>query len=167
MPVSVSSELLEVPVPEAGAAGDDIMAKRREMFRRHEEADGAGKIDLSKVTAQPAPVREPIESVIVQTPAGEVEFGPPPGVSLTLRLAQMLGESNPNRLYSAMLRTLMCVRKIDNKAVTPITSEVEAQYLANLLGDGVIDYLFSVMVETWPPPAAGELQVLRKNKRVT
>jgi hypothetical protein len=66
-----------------------------------------------------------------------------------------------------MLRTLMCVRSIDGKPVTAVTSMVEAQYLANTLTDPVLDFLFTTYMDTWPPPAAGELQILRKNKRVT
>ncbi len=168
--VTVVSDPIEPPTIDRPSAE----VQQREIFRRFEEAEASiqrdrSTIDLTKAAAAAAPEIPPeqLDSVIVQTPAGEVEFGPPSGVSMTLRIAQMLGDSNGNRLYLAALRTLMCVRKIDGKPVTPVTSEVEAQYLANLLGDSTVDYLFTVYVENWPPPGKGELQVLRKNKRVT
>jgi hypothetical protein len=136
-----------------------------EKFDRSQE--GAPGIDLAKMTEDRTPAAEPLDSIVLQTPIGEIEFGPPAGVSLTLRIAIMMGEENPNRIQNAMLRTLMSVRSIDGKHVSPVGSMVEAQALANMLGDGVLDFLYLTMVETWPPPKKADLQILRKNKRVT
>lgn len=165
MPVEVIKDPIVFAEPSEGVSGEDIMARRRALFAKYEESTAEGKIDLEAATKQPEAPREQIESVLVKTPAGEIEFGPPPGVSITLRMAQMMGEKNPNRYYMVLLRTLMCVRKIDGKAVTPVTSEVEAQYLANLLGDDALNYLFEVLIENWPPPQPGDLQILKKSPR--
>lgn len=161
------SEIPNVADPQAGTAGDDVLARRAALHALHDSQESSGKIDLTRATAEPAPVREPIDFVTIQTPSGEIEFGPPPGVSLTMRIAMMTGEDTVNRLQSALLRTMMCVRKINGRIVTPITSMVEAQFLANQLGDPTLDFLFQTMNENWPPPARGELQVISKNKRVT
>ena len=157
--------------PKSGIEGDDIAARRRALFAKFEqsaEAQSLGTLDPERLAgADREPPREDVDSVTVKTPAGTIEFGPPSGVSLTLRLATMMGEDNPNRIQSAMLRTLMSVRSIDGQPVSPITSMVGAQALANLLGDHVLDFLYTTMLETWPPPRKGDLQILRKNKRVS
>ena len=159
-----------VTVPESGVAGDDIAMKRKELFAKFEASEAVatsgGGIDLAKMALEKTAPVEQVDSVVVQTPVGEIVFGPPAGISLTLRIANIMGEDNPNRVQSAMLRTLMSVRSIDGKPVSPINSQIEAQLLANMLGDRVLDYLYSTLNEIWPPPGKGELQVLRKNKRV-
>ena len=169
MPVAVDlNPVFPVDEPTGGSvAGDDIASQRRAQFARFEQSESTGNmLDLSAATRSPSAPREMLDSVVLQTPVGEIEFGPPSGVSLTMRIALMTGESNPNRVMNAMYRTLMCVRKIDGAAVTPITNDVEAQYLANKLTDPVLDYLFEVLRENWPAPDSKDLQVLRKNKRI-
>lgn len=175
MPVTVDlNPSAPVVEPAGGTAGDDVAARRAALFRRFDESDrgaagggGAAGIDLERATAAPTAPREHVESVVVQTPVGEIEFGPPSGVSLTMRIAVMMGEANPNRLQSSVLRVLMSVRSVDGQRVTPINTMVEAQYLANQLGDSVLDYLFGLTAEYWPPPGPSDLQVIRKSKRVT
>lgn len=164
--IIVPAEADRIIDPVGGVAADDVISRRAALHALHDRVDTEGKIDLARETREPSPAREPIDSLVIATPVGEIEFGPPPGVSLTMRIATMMGEENPNRIQSAMLRTLMCVRKIDGKTVTPVTTMVEAQYLANQLTDPVLDFLFTTYLETWPPPAPGELQVISKNKRV-
>lgn len=157
--------------PKSGIEGDDIAARRRALFAKFDqsaEAQTLGTLDPEHMTgADREPPREEFETLTLQTPAGTIEFGPPSGVSITMRIAMMMGEDNPNRVQSAMLRTLMAVRSVNGQAVVPITSMVGAQALANLLGDSVLDYLFDVHREYWPPPRKGDLQILRKNKRVS
>lgn len=160
----------EFPIEEPGSstAGDDIATRRRLLHDKFErENSAAPSLDLARATEVPEAPREPLASVLVSTPAGEILFGPPTGISLTMRIAMMLGEKNANRTQQICLRTLMCVQAIDGQRVDPITSEVEAQYLANMLGDGVMDFLFGVLHEYWPPPNKQDLRVLSKNKRVT
>lgn len=157
-----------VELPTSGTAGDDVAARRAMLFEKFDRSEqGSDRVlDLEAATKESEAPREPIDSLVIQTPVGTIEFGPPAGVSLTMRIATMMGEANPNRLQSTMLRTLMSVRSVDGQKVTPITSMVEATYLANQLTDPVVDYLFLMLMDHWPPPRAGELQVLRKNKRV-
>jgi hypothetical protein len=168
MAVTVLTHPEDIELPSPGVAADDIIARRKALHALAEQRDAqASAIDLTRETAEPVKPREPIDSVMIATPAGEVEFGPPPGISLTMRIASMMGETNPNRTTHAMLRTLMCVRSIDGKPVTPVTNMVEATHLSNMLGDGVLDFLYSVLVDNWPPPAPADLQVVRKNKRIS
>lgn len=165
--ITVNTNPLEPVVePTSGIQGDDIAARRAALFQKFEQsAEAAGTaIDFDKTTDGPV---EQVDSIVLSTPRGEIEFGPPSGVSLTLRVATMMGEDNPNRIQSAMLRVLMSVRSIDGQPVAQITSMVGAQGLANRLGDPLLDYLYTVMLEYWPPYRRGDLQVLRKNKRIT
>lgn len=152
-----------------GLAGDDIATQRRAMFAKFDRTET--EIDLEKVVEDKLkaaePPREDFDSVEIQTPIGVIDFGPPTGVSLTLRIAIMKGEDNANRMESAMLRTLMSIRSIDGKHVKPIGSLVEAQALANIVGDGLLDHLYLMMLENFPPPRKADLQILRKNKRGT
>lgn len=154
--------------PSSGTAGDDVAARRRMLFERFENSEsGENRLDLTAETSKPAVPVEKFESLTLQTPIGEIEFGPPSGISLTMRIATMMGESNPNRVTNAMLRTLMSVRSVNGRKVSPVTSMIEAQFLANELGDNILDFLFGTMAEYWPPPGPAELQVIRKSKRVS
>lgn len=165
--INTSEEpILEVPMG-GTTAGDDLMAKRRAAFAKF-EATETPTIDLDKISqlkAEPPP--EQLDSVVVKTPIGIIEFGPPTGISTTLRIALMMGEDNPNRMQTAMLRTLMSIRTIDGSKISPINSMVEAQALANIVGDGVLDYLYGMLTEYFPAPRKADLQVLQKNKRIS
>lgn len=170
------AELAEAAVsePTGGVAGDDVAARRKAAFELYDRQSGGGSpdLDLTKAAAEDDVRREPLDSITVTglSASGEpleIEFGPPSGVSMTMRVAIMLGDENFNRTGVAMIRTLMCVRSVNGQKVTPITSKVEAQHLANILGDVLVDQLFMLYAENWSPANGGELQVLRKNKRVT
>ena len=164
-----------VPIsdPTTGVSGPgDIRERREALFRQHDMASAPeNTIDLAAAVEASLDAEfsqdEGLDFIMVDTPAGEVEFGPPSGVSVTLRIANIMGETNPNRLQMAMLRTVLAVRSIGGKRISPISNMVEAQYLANMLGDSVLDFLYVQLLENWPPPRKGVLQVLRKNKRGT
>ncbi len=162
-------------IPQAGAQVDaeDIKARRAAAHAIFEQGEGSDRtIDLEKLASEEIEATKPkerVESLLIRAPVNgapaEIEFGPPSGISLSMRLATISGEKNPNRMELYLLRTLMHVRKINGDPVTPINSQVEATFLANMLGDDTLNFLFDTMLETWPPAGKGDLQILSKNLR--
>jgi hypothetical protein len=115
----------------------------------------------------PAPVvREPIDSIEVKLPNGlHVVFGPPPGISLSTRIARDFPQYDANGQMNTIVRTLMCVREIDGKKPKPIASDVEIQALSNVIGDLGLDLLTAALSEYWPPVTRRDLLQIKKNHR--
>ena len=109
---------------------------------------------------------EDLESVEVQLPNGLlVEFGPPRDVSLTMRIIKILGDNASSDLIGGVYRILLSVRSVNGKPVTPITNSIEAEKLANQLGDAGIDILVMVSKTHWKPIRLSQLPVIKKNQR--
>lgn len=166
MTVKVSSELA-APGMEHNTTHpneDEIRKRRAEMFERAEKLE-APQMDLSPSREDYKP-HEDLESIEVQLPDGRnVVIGPPPGVSLTMRNAMMFGPETPNRLLSSMVRLMHCIRSIDGKSVPTINNLVDAQALANALGDTAIDLLFGVLADYWPALSQKDLVIVKKSAR--
>jgi len=136
-------------------------ARRAELVTkaRQEHQEGVSVFDETETEAAP---REDVDSVEVQLPCGLVEFGPPAGVSLTMRIATF---PDVTARSTMVLRVLMYVRAIDGKPMRAITNMTEAQRLANIIGDRYIDYLADLMTTYWPPINTADLPVIKKNLR--
>ncbi len=146
----------QTPAPEPKLSA--VAARRAQMqakaAREHQEEPEA--------MPEAAP-REDVESVELSLPDGRVvEFGPPNGVSLTLRVATF--PDMPPRAVG-LVQVLMCVRSIDGQAQRPLNNMVDVQKLANTLGDPAIDLLATLYTELWPPLSPSDLPTIKKNLR--
>lgn len=113
----------------------------------------------------PALEREDVASIDVCLPGGlQIEFGPPPDVSVTLRVAQLAGHTLTPTL-EAIIRVCLCVRLINGRQPPPITNMVDVTKMAGRLGDRAIDALWVLHAQTWPAIQTGDLTVLKKNLR--
>ena len=129
-------------------------------------AAGAAPAADAPPAAPPEKPREDVDSVEVKLPNGlVVEFGPPAGVALTFKLAQILGDMVANPGANMAMRILMCVRKIEGIPVAMPQNMVEAQGLANRISDDGLDHLASVYMTYWPNLTVKDLGVLKKNLR--
>lgn len=168
MAVKVSATLSAEKLEETPSdQHEEIIEQRRRMFARADELSGQ-QLNLSEVkpSSESHEAQEDIETIEVELPNGHVVvFGPPSGISMTMRIALMFGAENPNRLTTTMMRTLFCVRSVDGRSVSPISNTVEAQALANILGDDGCDLLFDLLMATWPPPTTKSLKIIRKSAR--
>jgi hypothetical protein len=114
----------------------------------------------------PASPREDLESIEFTLPNGmQVVFGPPKGISLTYRIIAMMNGIDTGVAHQRVLRSLLCVRSIDTVPVT-INNDIDANALANRIGDGGIELLNFYLNEYWPPLRRNELPMLKKNQRV-
>lgn len=156
--------------PETPAAPTDSTLSDAREATRAARAALAETVNEQKSAPAPAPaaqeheVDEDLESVEVQLPNGlVVEFGPPSGISLTMKIIKLLGDA-PD-IATSVYRILLCVRSVNGKPVTPITNTIEAEKLANQLGDVGIDILAMVSKAHWKPIRLAQLPVIKKNQR--
>lgn len=111
------------------------------------------------------PPREDIDTIELTLPDGRmVVFGPPNGVSLTMRISMLLGERQTETMHS-LARVCMCVRSLDGKPLPPIGNMVDLQKACNILGDAALDLLGFQLTLCWPPMLLGELPNVKKNLR--
>lgn len=147
------------------------LRKRRAELReraRAEAASGqfAGADDAAQDEMEDVAPREDVVAVVVALPDGrQVEFGPPQGVSLTMRIMTAFGQQQMSPTSEVRMKTLMCVRAIGGVPVRAIGNIVDAQRIANELGDEAIDLLTEAYIEYWPPPRRTDLRVIQKKMR--
>lgn len=114
---------------------------------------------------------EDVESVEIAIPpcvshtGMVVLFGPPKGMSLTMRVLQMFGTREASAQSVGVMRVLLCIQQIDGADVKPITNLIEATALANRIGDDAIDLLSLTYRQYWRPLQLAQLPVLKKNLR--
>ncbi len=110
-------------------------------------------------------VTEHLSSIEVELPGDiRVKFGPPPGVSLTMRIINLAGQRDLGMQASMMLRVLLSVQEV-NGVPKIITNLLDAQKLANDLGDHALDLLSILFVQYWRTPSLQALRVVKKNPR--
>lgn len=144
------------PELELGLEG---IRQRRDMLR----AQASREHQSTEEPEVPVSAREDVESVEVTLPDGRViEFGPPNGVSLTMRVATF--PDVPPRA-TGLLQVLMCIRSVDGTIPRQMNSMIDAQKMANVLGDQAIDILATIYSETWPPVTTADLPTIKKNLR--
>lgn len=136
---------------------------------RTEAASGqfAGADDAAGAEAEEAALpREDVAAVVIALPDGrEVEFGPPAGISLTMRLMTGFPQVPMTQANEIWLKTLMSVRAIDGVAARTVGNIVDAQKLANDIGDGALALLTEAYLRFWPPPRREDLKVIQKKMR--
>jgi hypothetical protein len=109
---------------------------------------------------------EDVESVEVQLPNGLlIEFGPPKNISLNMKIIKILGDNAASMLVSGLYRILLSVRSVNGKQVPPINNTIDAEKLANQIGDDGIDILSLVSSKHWKPLKLDQLPVIKKNLR--
>ena len=157
---------------DAKVVGDQIRSRRKEIHEQAKsDAAGAGIGDPVE-DAQPAPEREDIESIEIPLRDGRlVEYGPPPGISLSDRIARLYsgrmnadGGPDPGITEYRLTRLLMGVRSIGGKPVA-INNLIDRTRIANLLGDEGIDLLNLFDQRHWPPLRETEIPLIKKNLR--
>lgn len=129
--------------------------------------------DLNPAEAVIPVVDENLESVEVGIPpnpfqpkGATVLFGPPAGVSMTMRILQLLGTRQVNQNTIGVLKVLLSVRRIDDWQAPAITNLMDAQRMANKIGDTALDILSMTYVQCWPTIQIDQLPILKKNQRV-
>lgn len=141
----------------------DIQARRAAV---HEKARQDAAADSDIDLAPPAAPREDVESVELQMPDGrKVLFGPPPGISLMLRVSQILGPAVQDLMLNGLTRTLLCIREVDGKSPAPLRTAMDVQKAALRWGDPGLNYLMTVYAKYWPAVSVDDLPVLKKNLR--
>lgn len=157
--MQVTSRVETGQVPQAPRI-DAVAARRAEM---QAQAEQEHKATVIETLAEDPPAREDVESIEITLPDGRVvEFGPPPGVSLTMRVATF--PDLPQRA-APVLQVLLCVRSLNGEPVRALNSMVDMQRLSNQLGDSVIDLLARLYVDLWPPLTVSDLPTIKKNLR--
>lgn len=157
----VSPDAAQTAMQKAAEETRDAVRQRREEMMAKARAE-AQAIPLAVEEEVDETPREDLDSVTLTLPCGEVEFGPPPGVSLTVRVATF--PDAPSR-GNVLLRVLMCVRSIDGKPVRPLANMVDVQRLANIIGDQYLDVLAELYNQYWPPLSVRDLPTIKKNPR--
>lgn len=142
---------------------EQIRSKRAEVHAKYDEIEAIKAPPPVDDTIEPV---EDLDSVELDLPNGmRVEFGPPSGISLSMRIIRLLGEQSSNSLAVGILRILMCVRSINGAPVAPITTQIDADKMANRIGDDGIDILSTVYAQYWKPVRQNDLKLIKKNLR--
>ena len=150
---------------EAQDRADDIRAKRAKLHQKFEEREAVEKAEPVTLEAPEAP-DENLESIEAELPDGSiVEFGPPSGISLSMKIIRILGERAANEVEANILRVLMCVRSIDGVKQSSITTQIDAEKLANKIGDDGLQILAALYRLNWKPVTTKDLKVVKKNLR--
>ncbi len=145
------------PAPEA-------LAQKREAIHKATHAQHAAEQEQADMPP-PAKPRENIESLEIKLPDGRVVvFGPPAGVALQMRIANLLGP-DLNNFTAMMARAMMSVRTIEGQPPGAIGNMVDVQRVANMLGEDAVDLLMLALNQYWPPVTVAELQIVKKNLR--
>lgn len=159
------------PVEAQRKRGDPPTQDQIEQLRRdtHAATHAAHATDAAAAeatdTAAADTPREDLDSVELELPNGKTAIvGPPPGIALQLRISNLLGAKLDN-FNSTVYRALMCVRQIDSEIMRPITNEVDAQAVANKLGEDGLDLCMLAVNTYWPPVTRKDLRIVKKNPR--
>jgi hypothetical protein len=160
--LQAAAEGVKLPNEEAAARVRAQRAAQHERFRAQAEMQEAEDAAEEDVPVEPI---EQVENVVVRLPNGmEVDYGPRPGISNRIKIAQIVGNSiNPILTLTAQI--LLNIRTIDGKRVRPINNLVDLQAVANQIGDDGLELLENVQVEFWKPIDRNHLPVLKKNIR--
>jgi hypothetical protein len=160
---------ITVEDPDKVPAGGRAEAKRQqvragvEAVKARIERNAAAEPGPTKETAPPP--RESVDSVELALPDGRtILFGPPPGISLNLRIPELLGEEM-TRVNALVLRVLLSVRAINGSPPPQIFNKVDMHKVAHVLGDDAIDALAIALDLYWPPVTVKDLRVVKKNLR--
>ena len=153
--------------PPIAAAQAEHNVREAEVLARVAKKVAAVSPAAPTTPAAPPPTpREDLESIEFELPNGmQIVFGPPKGISLTYRIIAMMNGVDTGIAHQRVLRSLLCVRSIDGTAVT-LNNDIDANALANRIGDGGIELLNFYLNEYWPPIRRNELPLLKKNQRV-
>jgi hypothetical protein len=153
------------PKPEARQARDTKNAELAASATAMRERNAAAAQTPAESEALPPP-REDVESIEVKLLDGRmVEFGPPPGISLTMRIAMTIPDATSNPVIDRLARVCMCIRTIDGKQPRQIANIVDLTAVANMLGDVPIDELAFWYDKHWGQVRISDLQLLKKNLR--
>jgi hypothetical protein len=157
---------------QAAGAQEEFMARRRAVQERASRAVEFADQDEREAAEREAELlaeaqaQEPLESIELQLPNGlEVEYGPPSGISITMKLIRMFGDSGWTTPRGTLYRVLMGVRRINGEAVNPINSIIDGEKLANRIGDEGMEILIRVQSQYWRPTPQVDMLVVKKNPR--
>jgi hypothetical protein len=164
------TETARIPSRAAGMVDEEtVRAARAAIHKRYPSrpqdaldlSDGEAQSEGQKITEAG---REALASVELTLPNGMVVlYGPRPGVSITMRLVHMFGDADWTNPTASLFRVLMSVQELNGKSVN-VTSRIEGEKLANLLGDSGIDTLFRAQAKYFKSPDQIDLLVIKKNQ---
>lgn len=149
------------PSPEEIAA----VQKRRRAQAEELAAKDAGVFAAAEEEGRAQP-REAIDFIEVELPNGRmVQYGPQPNVSRIMRAAMILGDQSSNMMLDQIVKVALAVRAIDGQAVRDIGTLVQAQAIANKLGDEGLTMLVALDNEYWPGVRRGDMPAVKKTFR--
>ena len=159
------------PVNVPGAVPADIRERiiaQRDAHRAsmHDRADFQSDVDEDEAQEAATIVEEyePIETLELVMPNGmKILYGPPKGISLSMRLIRMFGDANWTSPTGTYFRVLMCVQQIDGEHIKPIGSRIDGEKLANRLGDQTMEYLMQIHARYWATNSQVDLLVVKKH----
>ncbi len=157
----------ELPVDLQSAAGrapPPGMADEIRKARERLHAAASTMLEDEKPDAAPTAPHVDVESLEIQLPNGLlVEFGPPSGISLTMRVAMLF--PNASSSIDMIARVCLSVRTINGRRVKDISNEVTLTQMCNVLGDVGLDLLGQALVTHWAGMKLSDLQIVKKNLR--
>lgn len=147
------------------ASAEETAEIQRQRAAIHDKARERGAAIADEQPAAPSPPREPVESIELMLPNGRaVEYGPPHDVSLSLRIVDILGDETAAAKV-VIVRTVLCVRKIDGRKPPGVANMVDVQKIANMISDDGLDILYVLHNTHWPPITSRDLPAVKKNLR--
>lgn len=141
------------------------MAKSVDISNDAEAIEAAKKAAIAQLgTLAHAPIynnlNDPRE---IQLPDGRVVVMAPPGGGIMRKIATMLGNGETNvGLMLGWLKAILYVRTIDGSPVQSVNTVVDAQRVADILGDIGEDCIMMAYQEYWPPVSIEDLQTIKK-----
>jgi hypothetical protein len=170
VPPKVADAELTVSTTAKGNTPTATRAKKNALMEKAVadlQAKGAAQAAAPKEPDAPPPKpREPVETIEVKLLDGRlIVFGPPSGVSLTMRIATTIPEATNNMIVQSLARVCMSVRSIDGQVPRPIGNMVDLTLMANNLGDQGLDILNYWFNEHWGDIKISELGLVKKNLR--
>ncbi|HTI81732.1 MAG TPA: hypothetical protein VL614_14890 [Acetobacteraceae bacterium] len=149
----------------AGRAARRAMAEQARKEARSGKVAGQAEADQEKAEDQTLEPREPIDSLTFELPNGcIVEFGPPVGESLTVKMLQIYGNRDFSRAEEDITWTMCCLRTVDEKPVR-IGNTIDRDKWITVIGDEGLGILRTTLNRYWPPLRRYDLKIIEKKMR--
>lgn len=150
---------------DAGRATRRALVEQARREAKGGKIAGQAEADAERAEDQTIDPREPIDSLTFELPNGcVVEFGPPVGESLTVKMLQIYGNRDFSRAEEDITWTMCCLRMVDGKPVR-ITNAIDRDKWLQVVGDEGLGLLRRVHAQYWPPLRRYDLKIIEKKMR--
>lgn len=107
---------------------------------------------------------EIVDSIMLELPNGRKVEMQQPKVATAFALSRIVG-NNEGSISIVYLKALMYIARLDGEQVLPLSNMIDAQQLANKLGDDGFDIILTAYSTYWPTVLPENLPVIKKNLR--